>query len=627
MSSKHYDIKTLQDYLAGKLDAKTMHALERQALEDPALSDALAGLMANPGLTTKDIDLAVDRLNARLDKRIQSVLGNNASSASDQSNDFNNATTARAVVDPQSGNNQTGQIPEAAFYQKTEKTSSITGRTWWRVAAVLVVLLAGAWFYFGMQGKQERPDFSADKQFALNDADTAAANQSLPGASQKGIASAINKVLTDSVAAINNGKSIPAGIAKADKTRQGNKADGQIQPPDPHKIAMGKNAVKAQEGLHPSISNPGVSGMAKREPRMNREMLTAAITVVENKASTGMLADTTAGTNGQATILAPKGLALDDLLSPEANTRPMPGDQAGDSNLKLRGIEAPGKRFSSDSVNSLNEVVVVGYGKQRKKSLTGAAERSVNRKVKRMTNKGIMVKGLQLDSITPDYQTQPLFIVDGKPLKAGKSYSLKPKDIDKVNIIKAKDAVPVYGKDARYGAILITTKKAAGKDAANMTAIAGEALPTKKLNGSQIRNVPGLLSGKVPGLVPLDASTNLGLRKVRVTRLNGDLAPVNGFESLKKYLEKKLIKGIIAQGIVHIDTAHIYFQVHLENTSKGKRTKVTHIRATDKAVADWFRFAAQKTAGWPDWQVEKSKNNRDIEDAQDSAKMEITLFK
>ncbi len=42
------DIDVLEDYLDGKLDAKTMHRVERISLEDPFVAEALAGLSASP---------------------------------------------------------------------------------------------------------------------------------------------------------------------------------------------------------------------------------------------------------------------------------------------------------------------------------------------------------------------------------------------------------------------------------------------------------------------------------------------------------------------------------------------------------------------------------------------------
>ena len=45
------DIDVLEDYLDGKLDAKTMHKVERLSLEDPFVAEALAGLSQSPKRT------------------------------------------------------------------------------------------------------------------------------------------------------------------------------------------------------------------------------------------------------------------------------------------------------------------------------------------------------------------------------------------------------------------------------------------------------------------------------------------------------------------------------------------------------------------------------------------------
>ncbi len=44
MNNNWLDIDVLEDYLDGKLDAKAMHFVERQALDDPFVAEALEGL-------------------------------------------------------------------------------------------------------------------------------------------------------------------------------------------------------------------------------------------------------------------------------------------------------------------------------------------------------------------------------------------------------------------------------------------------------------------------------------------------------------------------------------------------------------------------------------------------------
>lgn len=54
---------------------------------------------------------------------------------------------------------------------------------------------------------------------------------------------------------------------------------------------------------------------------------------------------------------------------------------------------------------------------------------------------------------------QPLYVVDGKPLKGEKSLqSINPNDIEKIDILKDKKAVERFGPAAINGAVLITTK-------------------------------------------------------------------------------------------------------------------------------------------------------------------------
>ncbi|WP_231458708.1 carboxypeptidase-like regulatory domain-containing protein [Pedobacter sp. Leaf132] len=48
MNNDWLDIDVLEDYLDGKLDAKAMHFVERQALEDPFVAEALEGLKHSP---------------------------------------------------------------------------------------------------------------------------------------------------------------------------------------------------------------------------------------------------------------------------------------------------------------------------------------------------------------------------------------------------------------------------------------------------------------------------------------------------------------------------------------------------------------------------------------------------
>ena len=60
------DILVLEDYLDGKLDAKSMNRVERAALEDPFVAEALAGLSASPKRSLASLSLLQKQLHERI---------------------------------------------------------------------------------------------------------------------------------------------------------------------------------------------------------------------------------------------------------------------------------------------------------------------------------------------------------------------------------------------------------------------------------------------------------------------------------------------------------------------------------------------------------------------------------
>jgi hypothetical protein len=60
------DIAVLEDYLDGKLDAKTMNRIEREALEDPFVAEALAGLSMSPKRSLESLSLLQKQLHERV---------------------------------------------------------------------------------------------------------------------------------------------------------------------------------------------------------------------------------------------------------------------------------------------------------------------------------------------------------------------------------------------------------------------------------------------------------------------------------------------------------------------------------------------------------------------------------
>ncbi|MBS7566196.1 von Willebrand factor type A domain-containing protein [Mucilaginibacter sp. Bleaf8] len=124
--------------------------------------------------------------------------------------------------------------------------------------------------------------------------------------------------------------------------------------------------------------------------------------------------------------------------------------------------------------NSLNEVVVVGYGTQQKVSLTGSIATLPGMQVNGITKAlpgrahSISANGspgaasnLTIRGIASTNSKQPLYIVDGVPVNniAG----IKPKHIKSINVVKDASATALYGSRATNGVIIVTTKNSKAK--------------------------------------------------------------------------------------------------------------------------------------------------------------------
>lgn len=129
-------------------------------------------------------------------------------------------------------------------------------------------------------------------------------------------------------------------------------------------------------------------------------------------------------------------------------------------------------------VSELDEVVVIGYGTQKKSSITGAvasikSDAIENRPVANISSAlagqmaGVTViqtsgaPGAQTGSITIRGKNSinaasPLVIVDGVP---GDMNSIDPGDIESLSVLKDASSAAIYGVQAANGVILITTKK------------------------------------------------------------------------------------------------------------------------------------------------------------------------
>lgn len=128
-------------------------------------------------------------------------------------------------------------------------------------------------------------------------------------------------------------------------------------------------------------------------------------------------------------------------------------------------------------LQELDEVVVIGYGTQRKVDLTGAVAIVDTEEMQKVSNSNIStmlqgrVAGVQ---ITSDGQpgadpavrirgigsfgaTSPLYIVDGV-IMGTTIRDFSPNDIESVQVLKDASAAAIYGARAANGVVIITTK-------------------------------------------------------------------------------------------------------------------------------------------------------------------------
>ncbi|WP_183557829.1 SusC/RagA family TonB-linked outer membrane protein [Mucilaginibacter sp. SP1R1] len=137
-------------------------------------------------------------------------------------------------------------------------------------------------------------------------------------------------------------------------------------------------------------------------------------------------------------------------------------------------------RLSSDS-QSLNEVVVVAYGSQKKGDITGAVttikasdvkDQPVTQFTQSIQGKtpgvqinqttGVPGQGMQIrirGAASFGTNSQPLYVVDGVPLVSDIN-NLNPEEIETFTILKDASSTALYGSRAANGVVIITTKHA-----------------------------------------------------------------------------------------------------------------------------------------------------------------------
>src|SRR5882724_7425351 len=157
----------------------------------------------------------------------------------------------------------------------------------------------------------------------------------------------------------------------------------------------------------------------------------------------------------------------------------------------------------SPDVKALEEVVVVGYGEQKKSNVTGAISSVKSQDLQDLPNprvedalkgrtSGVMITSssgqpgssptINIRGITSINDSSPLIVVDGIPISGGFDY-LSPGDIESIEVLKDAASAAIYGTKAASGVILVTTKKGkTGGMRINFSSYFGTQAPARKLS-------------------------------------------------------------------------------------------------------------------------------------------------
>lgn len=189
------------------------------------------------------------------------------------------------------------------------------------------------------------------------------------------------------------------------------------------------------------------------------------------------------------------------------------------------GADNAGAVTLTQGENSLNEVVVVGYGTKIKRDVTSSISKINNRDFQNLPlpsfesalqgraagvfinqgsgklGQGLNVRVRGISSISANQQ--PFIVIDGVPVVSQSLGSatepdnplatLNPDDIESIEVLKDAASAAIYGARASNGVILITTKSGkAGRTKVNFGYFTGWSEPTKKqefLNAAQYKEL------------------------------------------------------------------------------------------------------------------------------------------
>jgi TonB-linked SusC/RagA family outer membrane protein len=197
---------------------------------------------------------------------------------------------------------------------------------------------------------------------------------------------------------------------------------------------------------------------------------------------------------------------------------------------RIVGTQSTFNVTMASSVSDLDEVVVVGYGVQKKKLVTGAnisigseemqrqnttqaleAIQSFSPGVNITQASGMPGEGFKVNirGMGTMGESSPLYVIDG--VAGGDINHLSPADIETIDVLKDAASAAIYGSRAANGVILVTTKGGRkGRTTVTYDAFYGVQNVAKQpelLNAEQFMEIYNEEASLTPGKSPIDWAT------------------------------------------------------------------------------------------------------------------------
>ena len=238
------------------------------------------------------------------------------------------------------------------------------------------------------------------------------------------------------------------------------------------------------------------------------------------------------------------------------------------------------------SATGLNSVVVVGYGTQKKKDLTGAID-VVDMGIIHKLGAPILTDNLQgqaagvnvissgqpgksplvrIRGINTFGDNTPLYVVDGVP--TSDISTLNPYEVTSMQVLKDAASASIYGSRAANGVIIITTRKGKGKMVITYDGAFGVAVPPSG-------NVYHLLSPQGNAEVQWLADRNSGINPTPDPQYGNGSTPV---------LPDYIVPAGASEGDVDFSTYHVI----PEYTDPNDLNSFVQIIRANKSGTDWF---------------------------------------